>query len=135
LEGLRDGLQGRVDLAAPAAWPALHAQLKRSGGRTAQLAAEVAQQFGDTETARRNLATIKDGRAPAEERKRALQVLAAQRRPQLADELPAIIESSPVRLEAIRAVAAFDSDRLGRLLIDRYPTFSSAERGEALQTL
>jgi putative membrane-bound dehydrogenase-like protein len=134
LEGLRDGLQGRVDLTAPAGWAPVYARLK-ADPRTARVAAEVAQQFGDTETVRRNLATVTSDRAPAADRKRALQLLAAQRRPQLADALPAMLDSPALRLDAIRAVAAYDSDRLGRLLIDRYPTFSPAERTEALQTL
>ncbi len=135
LEGLRDGLQGRVDVTAPPAWPALQARLKSTGGRTAQLAAEVAQHFGDTEAVRRNLATVRNDRAAAADRKRALQVLAGQRRAQLVDELPAMLDSEPLRLDAIRAVAAYDNERLGRLLIERYPGFSAAERAEALQTM
>ena len=64
----RDGAGG--------AGPRLQARLKRAGGRTAALAAEVAQQFGDTEAVRRNLATVRNERAAADDRKRALQVLA-----------------------------------------------------------
>jgi putative heme-binding domain-containing protein len=135
LEGLRDGLQGRVDVEAPADWPAIQARLRRAGGRTAELTAEVAQQFGDTEAVRRNLATIRNDRAATDDRKRALQVLAAQRRPQLVDELPAMLASPALRMDAIRAVAAFDNDRLGRLLVEGYPSFSPAERAEALQTM
>jgi len=135
LEGLRDGLQGRVDVEAPAGWPAIQARSRRAGGRTAQLTAEVAQQFGDTQAVRRNLATIKNDRAATDDRKRALQVLAGQRRPQLVDELPAMLASPDLRMDAIRAVAAFDNDRLGRLLVERYADFSAAERAEALQTM
>ena len=46
-----------------------------------------------------------------------------------------MLGSAPLRLDAIRAVAAFDNERLGRLLIDQYPGFSAAERAEALQTM
>jgi putative heme-binding domain-containing protein len=99
------------------------------------LAAEVAQQFGDTESVRRNLATIRNDRAKPDDRRRALQTLAGQRRSQLVEEIPAMLASAPLRLDAIRAIAAFDNDRLGRLLIEQYPSFSSAERAEALQTL
>jgi putative heme-binding domain-containing protein len=38
-------------------------------------------------------------------------------------------------MDAIRAVAAFDNERLGRLLVERYPGFTAAERAEVLQTL
>jgi putative heme-binding domain-containing protein len=38
-------------------------------------------------------------------------------------------------VDAIRAMAAFDEDELGKLLIDRYATFNGAEKSEAVQTL
>jgi putative heme-binding domain-containing protein len=38
-------------------------------------------------------------------------------------------------VEAIRAVAAFDDEALGKLLIARYQTFTSAEQSEVVQTL
>jgi len=46
-----------------------------------------------------------------------------------------MLGSAPLRLDAIRAVAAFDNERLGRLLIEQYPGFPAAERAEALQTM
>jgi putative membrane-bound dehydrogenase-like protein len=135
LEGLRDGLEGRFDVTAPASWRALHGRLQRGDARLAALARDIAQQFGDTETARRNLATIKNGRAPLDDRRRALQTLAGQRRPELVDELAAVIDDRALRVDGIRAAAAFDDNALGRLLVDRYPTFNAAERYEAIQTL
>jgi putative membrane-bound dehydrogenase-like protein len=135
LEGMRDGLQGRAEAVPPANWAAVYSRLRRSDALRARVAADIAQQFGDTELVRRHLATLRNERARLEDRQRALQVLAGQRRPQLASELPAMLSTSPLRLEAIRAVAAFDSDRLGRLLIEQYSNFSSAEKAEALQTL
>ena len=135
LEGLRDGLEGRFDITAPPGWRALHGRLQRGDTRLAALAHDIAQQFGDTETARRNLATIRNGRAPLDERRRALQTLAGQRRPELAGELPAVVDDRALRIDGIRAVAAFDDAALGRLLVDRYRTFTAAERYEAIQTL
>ena len=135
LEGMRDGLEGRFDVAAPAGWTALHARLQRGDPRTAELALDVAQQFGDAEAARQNLATARSRTAPVEGRRRAVQVLAAQRRPALVRELPALVEDPRLRVDAIRAVAAFDDDALGRMLIERYATFSETEKAEALQTL
>jgi putative heme-binding domain-containing protein len=62
-------------------------------------------------------------------------VLATQRRPQLAGDLPGLMDAPDLRVDAIRAVAAFDSDALGKLLISRYSTFSPAEKTEAVQAL
>ncbi|MGH9311327.1 MAG: c-type cytochrome, partial [Vicinamibacterales bacterium] len=42
---------------------------------------------------------------------------------------------APLRVDAIRSVAAFDDEGLGKLLIDRYGTFTAAEKAEAMQTL
>jgi putative membrane-bound dehydrogenase-like protein len=135
LEGMRDGIDGRVDLPPPSNWSAVYERLKRSGDPVARLADDVARQFDDTNTARRNLATLRSRTTPVEQRRKALQTLAAQRRPQLVAELPAVLDDRPLRIDGIRAIAAFDSDPLGKLLIERYRTFSSAEKSEAVQTL
>ena len=135
LEGMREGLQGRFDLTAPPNWPPVLERLKRSDAAVARLALDVAQQFGDVETAKQNLADIRSTTAPVEQRRRALQTLTAQRRPQLLPEIPSALNDPRLRIDAIRAVAAFDDEALGRLLVERYATFSSAEKAEAVQTL
>jgi putative membrane-bound dehydrogenase-like protein len=135
LEGLRDALEGRADVAAPPNWPAAYARLKASPLALARLATAVSQQFGDADAARRNLTIVRNRAASVEERRRALNILATQRRPQLADELPSLIDERDLRIEAIRAIAAFDSEPLGKLLIQRYGTLAAGEKPEALQTL
>jgi putative heme-binding domain-containing protein len=135
LEGMRDGLEGRVDLTASASWAALFQRLRRSEPTVARVAQQIADQFGDTAAARRHLAVIQRTDAAPDQRRRAMQVLTAQRRPQLVAALPAALADPAVRLDAIRAIAAFDDESLGRLLIERYATFSAVERSEAVQTL
>ena len=135
LEGMRDGLEGRSDLTAPPSWTAVRDRLRRAGGATAALALEVSQQFGDTEAARRSLATLTDPAAPVADRRKALQVLAGRRRPELARALPSIVDDRALRIDGIRAIAAFDDQALGKLLVDRYGSFAPAEKYEAIQTL
>jgi putative heme-binding domain-containing protein len=135
LDGMRDGLAGRTDVTPPAGWPAARARLERSNRRVSAAAAEVARHFGDAETAQRNLATVRDWTAPMADRRRALVALATQRRAPLAAQLPALIDVPALRIEAIRAVAAFDSAALGKVLLSRYPSFDEAERAEAVQAL
>jgi putative membrane-bound dehydrogenase-like protein len=136
LEGWRDGLEGRVNVTRPAAWPALFATLRRSDdARVARVAAEVADRLGDAEAAGRNLAAVKSTDAPLERRRRALQTLAAQRRPELRPELRRLLDDPALRLEAIRAVAAFDDESLGAEILGRLATFNQAERTDALVTL
>ena len=74
------------------------------------------KQFGDTEAARRNLAAVRTKTASTDERRKALQTLATQRRPELVPELPQAIDEPALRVDAIRAIAAFDDDSLGKLL-------------------
>lgn len=135
LEGMRDGLEGRFDATPPPNWGPLHDRLRRLQGPVARLVLEVAQQFGDAETTTRNLKTLRDTRAPLAERRRVLQILAVQRRQPLVAALPALIDDQRLRVEAIRAVAAFDDQALGKLLIARYSAFTTAERSEVVQTL
>jgi putative heme-binding domain-containing protein len=135
MEGMREGLEGRFDLAPPPNWAPVYERLKRSEPPVARLAQEVAQQFGDSEAARRNLAAVRNTTAPLELRRRALQALTAQRWQPLVREIPSVLDDRTLRVDAIRAVAAFDDESLGKVLIARYPGFSSAERVEAIQAL
>jgi putative membrane-bound dehydrogenase-like protein len=135
LEGMRDGLEGRVDLSPPPNWASTYDRLKRSDPDLARLGLQIAQQFGDTEAARQNLGTVRSDAAPLEQRRKALQTLAGQRRPELAGALPAMLDDRAIRVDAIRAIAAFDQDSLGKLLIDKYSALSAAEKTEAVQTL
>lgn len=135
LEGMRDGLEGRNDLTAPSNWTVVYAKLQKSKGMVAQLGLEIAQQFGDTEAARQSLATLKDKRTPLEDRRKSLTTLATQKRPELLKELPALLDDPALRTEAIRAIAGFDSDHLGELLLKKYPSFNATEKLEAVQTL
>ncbi|WP_128546962.1 PVC-type heme-binding CxxCH protein [Larkinella soli] len=135
LEGLRDGLEGRTDLTAPAGWTALYARLKTAGPGASKLGGEIAQLFGDTEVSRKLLATVKDRNAPVEQRRLALQTLAARKRPELTAELPALLGDPSLRPDAIRAVAGYDSDALGKLILTKYPTLTASEKLLAVQTM
>ena len=135
LEGMMNGMEGRSDLKPPANWKTVHAKLRQSGGRVAQLAAEVAELFGDAKAAQRSMATLKDPSAPPEGRRKALQALASQQRPALTKELPGLLDDPSLRTDAIRAVAGFDDQELGQLLMKRYPDFTPDEKAEVVQTM
>ena len=45
------------------------------------------------------------------------------------------LDDAPLRVDAIRAIAAYDDEALGKLLIAQFQTFNSAEKYEAVQTL
>ncbi|HEV7350859.1 PVC-type heme-binding CxxCH protein [Telluribacter sp.] len=135
LEGMRDGLEGRNDFKTPANWNKVREQLEKQGKTTAELVQGISRQFGDTEAAQNNLATLKNEKLSADQRRRAIQALAQQQRPELVKVLPALLDDSSLRLEAIRAMAGFDSEPLAKGLIDRYASLALAEKSEAIQTL
>ena len=136
LEGMQDGLEGRTDLAAPAHWSAVYAQLQQSGNEEVkQLALELAQQFGDAEAARQYLATLKDKDAPLETRRQALNGLAHQQEDELIALIPGLLKEPGLRMEAIRAIAEFDEESLADALFENYSSFGDAEKLEAIQTM
>lgn len=135
LEGLRDALEGRSDVKAPANWKTAYEKLKLAKGKIAQLATEISQQFGDAESTTRALATLKNTNAPLSQRQKSLQVLATQQRTELLRELPNLLNDNGLRMDAIRAMAAFDHEPFGRLLLEKYSKLNEAEKAEAIQTL
>ena len=58
-----------------------------------------------------------------------------QQRETLTGEIPALLENPDLRMEAIRAIAAFDKENLGKLVLKKYPSFNATEKREVLQTL
>lgn len=135
LEGMRDGLEGRYDVAAPPNWGHVHASLKRADPKVAALAGDIAQQFGDADTTARTLRTLRKTSSPIEDRRKALQTLSLQRRPQLTPVLPALLDDGRLRIDAIRAIAAYDDEALGRLLVARFANLDAAAQTEAVRTL
>lgn len=134
LEGMLAGMEGRTDLEIPASWPALAKKLG-SEKTTQQLSQSISELFGDVEATKRSFATLSNKQAPTAQRISALRTLTAQQRPELVARLPELIKEKEMRSEAILAVAAFDQESLGRLLINGFSNYSIEEKNAALQTL
>ncbi|MDF9797377.1 putative membrane-bound dehydrogenase-like protein [Catalinimonas alkaloidigena] len=136
LAGMRDGLEGRVDLSAPVNWKSVYAELQASPKQEVkQLALEIAQQFGDTEAAQQYLATLKNSNAPIEQKRSALNNLARQQREELIIELPSLLNDENLRADAIRAIAEYDHVPLGKLLLKQYDDYSKVQQLEVVQAL
>ena len=78
---------------------------------------------------------MRNKQASADKRRKAIQILTAQQRPELLRELPALLNDTELRIEAIKAVAAFEDENLGKTLLKKYNTLSAAEKIEVVQTL
>jgi putative membrane-bound dehydrogenase-like protein len=136
LEGMRDGLEGRrSDLTVPPNWPEIYGELRESDERVAQLALDVARQFGDRGASLQFLAILTDRDAAPEQRRDALRVLADEQHEGVVDEIPGLLDDPDLRIHAIRAVAGFDDEELGRMLLERYEDFTSVEKNETVRTM
>jgi putative membrane-bound dehydrogenase-like protein len=135
MEGMMSGMEGRTDLTIPPNWKTISAKLQQSNEKVKNLSLEISELFGDTEATQRAFATLRNKNAPLPQRKRALQALTAQQRNELVEILPSLLKEPEIRMEAIRSVAAFDSEPLGKLLVQNYTSFKPEEKLEAVNTL
>ena len=134
LLGLRDSLEGRVNVTAPIEWSDLYRQVS-SDESLADLALQISQQFGDKVAIATLLQTVEDVDAPVERRIAALEGLAQQRHPDLQPILPRLLDDELLRLHAIRATSSFDSPRLGELLIAHYGDLTETEQLEVVHAM
>jgi len=135
MAGMLSGMEGRTDLQMPSNWKIVSEKMAKSGGKKQALALEISGLFGDAEANQRALATLKNKNSPIEQRKKALQTLAAQQQKALPAEIPSLLQEPGLKKDAIRSIAAFDSESLGKLLLENFDKFSSEEKLEAMQTL
>ena len=133
-QGMLAGLEGQFDVAAPPNWAPVYAKL-RLDDEVAELATAVAQRMGDNEATRQSLGTLQDRSASLDRRRQALSTLAGQQRQELVEELPRLLNEPALRVNAIRAIASFESRDLARRLLDAYPSLDTAEKLEAVQAL
>lgn len=135
MSGMLSGMEGRTDLKIPSNWKTVAEKMEKAGGKKKELSLEISSLFGDTEATQRAFAILKGKKQPLDQRQKALQTLTAQQRTVLISELPGLIAEPAMRKDAIRSISAFDNENLGRLLIEKYPTFDETEKQIALQTL
>ncbi len=136
LEGIREGLEGRTDVTAPANWEAISKKLS-SSKKTADLALAISQQLGDSEAAKQYMVVLNDPNTPSEKRTQAIKALSQKQWLELEDQLADLWKDKDqaVRIEAIRALAAYDNMGLGWGLYQGYQNFSTEEKLEIIQTL
>jgi putative membrane-bound dehydrogenase-like protein len=135
LEGLKDALEGRYDVIAPVRWSTVYARIQRGNATVSRLATDINRQFNDANATAANLQAVRSSITALDDRRRALQTLTLQRRAQLAPVLPPLLDDRSLRLDAIKSIAAFDDESLGKLLVNRYASFNETEKLEAIQTL
>ena len=130
LRGFSAGLRGLRDVKAPPSWGATYAKLYGT-----PLATQIAQILGDTGAATAMLATLDNAKAKTDARRDALRGLAAQEHDALKGRLVALLDDNSLRLESIRAMAAYDEKTYPRALLKRYAKLAAGDKTAAIQTL
>lgn len=136
LLGILQALEGRRTQAPPTEWNAVREKLlKHPNAEVAQRATQLAVLFGDP-AAIQSLATLLgDATAEPASRETALQTLLLRRESSLIPQLHRLVADSRIRGPVIRALAAFDDPGTPAILIEKYASFSDAEKGDAISTL
>jgi putative membrane-bound dehydrogenase-like protein len=135
LEGMRDGLEERYDLKAPKNWYPVFQKLKSQKGNIAKLAIQISQRFGETDATQNYLALIKNKKSAIAQRKEAINYLASGKKAELKNEIPALFTELPLRLDVISAIANYNEDNLGNLLLSNYQNLTVIEKRRAIETL
>ena len=132
LKGLYDGMEGRSDLQAPANWASVYEALQ-ADPTVSEMATAVAQRFGDVAASAKFLAMVQDDSAPIEQRRTAIRNLAALQVPELVPLIPSLVDNPDLRIEGLRAIAAYDNWELGQEIIQKYDSFNAVEKLEFVQ--
>jgi putative heme-binding domain-containing protein len=135
LAGMLAGMEGRVDIKSPSNWKNVYTALKSKNNTASQLADDINALFDDAEAANISLAVLTNKKNTAEQRIKALKALSAQQRKELIPLLEALLNEPQMRIEAIRAIAAFSNNELGNILMKKYNSFNDDEKVQAVNTL
>ncbi len=135
LLGMRDSLAGKHDVTPPSSWQKTYAVLQADERTTAQIALELAQQFGDTDAASAMLNNLRDNDADIAARRTAVRQLSRRKHPELERMLIELLRDDRLRRDAIQAIAAYDDAGLATRLIEIYPSLKSEEKLDAIHSL
>lgn len=136
LEGINESLKGRRQVAMPEAWPEVAKTLANRGdARIVAEAKALALTFGDPAALASMREVLANRGAELGLRRGALADLLRVHDPKLAPTLQSLVAESPLRGQALRALAAYDDANTPKVILNAYPSFSLAEKRDALSTL
>ncbi len=134
--GLHTALEGRRDVKPDAGWNVIAPRLAMSSDATVRdLSQRISLVQGSDAAFGHFTNVVKDAKADAAQRDRALQALVATKRPAVADLLLDRLNDNTLRAAAIRGLAGFDRDEVGKEILGRYAKLSDPEKLDAISTL
>ena len=134
LRGMLSALEGMNDMQTPEGWERTFRSLRRNK-ETRSLAIAAAQRFGDADAMRELVELVLDASKADSIRMEAIRSVAARESDALRHVLPRLVDEEATRTEAIRAVAEYSDASLGQMLLSRYHSFSPDTRHEIIQTM
>ena len=136
LRGIQDGLKGKRQFPMPAEWAATARELARAPSADLRNQAQtLGVLFGDKNAFAALRAVIADPKAAPGARVAAVVSLVDARDGELVPVLHGLVADPAVRAAAVRGLAAFDDPNTPAVLLKAYPSFSTAEKRDALATL
>jgi putative membrane-bound dehydrogenase-like protein len=136
LRGIREAYTGKKEVTAPPTWPAAFAKLRTSKSKEVVRNAEaVAVLFGDPAVIAELTKRVADRSVPLDDRRFALDLLVQKKPAGFAKVLQDLLADPALRGAAVRGLAGFPDDTTPAAILTHYPTFSPAEKADAVQTL
>jgi putative membrane-bound dehydrogenase-like protein len=136
LHGLNQGLYGQKKVEMPKSWPEVFRKLREA---TEPSVLEEAYQtgliFGDPEAYRAMRQTAADGKQETSLRETAVRGLAQKRDAELLPILYSLLDDNTMRGPALRALAAYNDDKMPERILAKYKTFTASEKADAVNTL
>jgi putative membrane-bound dehydrogenase-like protein len=136
LRGLVLALEGWGRVPTPRGWSRVYARLAHSPDAEVRgYALTLAVFFGDRQAKAALHTTLMDAEAPIKERQDALLTLLSIRDPDLLPRLQTLVRDRALRGAAVRGLAAYADGATPQLLLHHYPSFTAAEKTDAILTL
>src|SRR5688500_18492253 len=136
LNGMSEGLNGWPSLPTPAGWSAVYDKLSASNESSiAARIRELSVAFGEERALAALRKSVPDNNANADDRRRAIETLAAAKDPKLPPILLELVADPIVRAAALRGLAAYDDARTPDVILRAYTSFDTPTKVDALNTL
>ncbi len=144
LQGISDALEGRKSIPMPALWPRLRDRSLEPGRPDAPNRLTAATRlkiwrlsllFKDAAAVEKLRSLVADTSAAPENRRGALEALAAFRIEGIANALLTRLDDPVLRDDSLRALSAFDEPGAPKAILGRYKSFTEKEREDAVATL
>jgi len=136
LTGIRDGLQGRRQIAAPASWQRVQAVLGSvDDAPIRSMLQEIGVVFGDGVAMEQLRKTARDKQQLPAARRSALQAMITVKAADTASLLQSLVNDRAVQAVAIPGLAVFDDASTPQILLKRYRGLDRPQKDDAVEVL